>query len=390
MDISYILNQLGEDHHEYFNAVAPPIVQSSNFQFDTVDQLRQAFAAEYDVFLYSRGNNPTVDILRQKLAALDGAEDALVFNSGASAIFCAVLPFVKQGDHIVSVRSPYTWAQRLFDVILPRFGVSTTYIEGTELAHWQQATQPNTVLYYLESPNSWTYQLQPLEAVASLARSRGIITVIDNSYCTPLWQQPHRFGIDLSLQSATKYLGGHSDCVAGVLTGSKAHMSQIFYSEYMTTGAGATPFHAWLLLRGLRTLPLRLQRVADSTARLWPWLKQQAWVEQLLFPGDPDFSQAGLARQQMSNAGGLLTLVLRAQRVEQIEAFCNALQRFRMAVSWGGHESLLIPKCAGMPRQQFDAANPAHRQVRLYVGLEEPAVLQADLEQASQHLIDPM
>ncbi len=389
MDISYILNQLGEDHHEYFNAVAPPIVQSSNFQFDTVDQLRQAFAAEYDVFLYSRGNNPTVDILRQKLAALDGAEDALVFNSGASAIFCAVLPFVKQGDHIVSVRSPYTWAQRLFDVILPRFGVSTTYIDGTEPDHWQQATQPNTVLYYLESPNSWTYQLQPLEAVASLARSRGIITVIDNSYCTPLWQQPHRFGIDLSLQSATKYLGGHSDCVAGVLTGSKAHMSQIFYSEYMTTGAGATPFHAWLLLRGLRTLPLRLQRVADSTARLWPWLKQQPWVEQLLFPGDPDFPQAGLARQQMSNAGGLLTLVLRAQRVEQIEAFCNALQRFRMAVSWGGHESLLIPKCAGMPRQQFDAANPAHRQVRLYVGLEEPTVLQADLEQASQHLIDP-
>jgi cystathionine beta-lyase/cystathionine gamma-synthase len=165
-------------------------------------------------------------------------------------------------------------------------------------------------------------------------------------------------------------------------------MSKIFYSEYMTTGAGATPFHAWLLLRGLRTLPLRLQRVADSTARLWPWLKQQPWVEQLLFPGDPDFPQAGLARQQMSNAGGLLTLVLRAERVEQIEAFCNALQRFRMAVSWGGHESLLIPKCAGMPRQRFDAANPAHRQVRLYVGLEEPAVLQADLEQASRHLSD--
>ncbi|MCU0335178.1 MAG: PLP-dependent transferase, partial [Chitinophagaceae bacterium] len=228
MDISYILNQLGEDHASYFNAVSPPIVQTSNFLFDTVDDLRQAFAAEYDVYLYSRGNNPTLEILKQKLAALDGAEDALVFNSGASAIFCSVLPFVKSGDHIVSVRSPYTWAQRLFDVILPRFGVSTTYIDGTELAHWQQATQPNTVLYYLESPNSWTYQLQPLEAVAGFARSRGIITVIDNSYCTPLWQQPHQLGIDLSLQSATKYLGGHSDCVAGVLTGSKAHLSQIF------------------------------------------------------------------------------------------------------------------------------------------------------------------
>jgi len=142
LDLSYILNQLGEQHEEYFNAVSPPIVQTSNFLFDTVDGMRQAFAAEYDVFLYSRGNNPTVEILKQKLAALDGAEDALVFNSGASAIFCSVLPFVKSGDHIVSVKAPYTWAQRLFDVILPRFGVTTTYIDGTALNTGRQLRNP--------------------------------------------------------------------------------------------------------------------------------------------------------------------------------------------------------------------------------------------------------
>jgi cystathionine beta-lyase/cystathionine gamma-synthase len=386
MDISYILNELGEDHASYFNAVAPPIIQTSNFLFETVDDMRKAFADEYDVFLYSRGNNPTVEILKKKLAALDGAEDALVFNSGASAIFCAVLPFVKSGDHIVSVRAPYTWAQRMFDVILPRFGVTTTYIDGTDISNWEQATEDNTVLYYLESPNSWSYALQDLKAVATLAKSKNIITVIDNSYCTPLYQQPIAFGIDLSLQSATKYIGGHSDTVAGVLSGSKAHMAKIFHSEYMTTGAGATPFHAWLLLRGLRTLPIRLERITKTTYEMIAWLKSQAWVEHLLFPFDASFPQYELANRQMKNACGLLTFSLKAASLMEIENFCNALKRFRMAVSWGGHESLIIPKCAAMKKEQFDAANFQHRQVRMYIGLEDAAYLQADLEQAAKVL----
>jgi cystathionine beta-lyase/cystathionine gamma-synthase len=345
--------------------------------------MRKAFASEYDVFLYSRGNNPTVEILKQKIAALDGAEDALVFNSGASAIFCSVLPFVKSGDHIVSVKAPYTWAQRMFEVILPRFGVSHTYIDGTDIAHWEAATQPNTVLYYLESPNSWTYELQDLAAVAALAKSRNIVSIIDNSYCTPLYQRPLDFGIDLTLQSATKYLGGHSDTVAGVLSGSKAHMEKIFNSEYMTTGAGATPFHAWLLLRGLRTLPVRLERVTRTTHAMVAWLKEQPWVESVIFPMDEAFPQLQLAKKQMKNACGLLTLHLKADTVNQIETFCNSLQRFRMAVSWGGHESLVIPKCAGMTRDSFDAGNPSHRQIRMYVGLEDLDVLCNDLQQAA-------
>lgn len=386
MDISYILNELGEDHAAYFNAVSPPIIQTSNFLFETVEDMRKAFADEYDVFLYSRGNNPTVEILKKKLTALDGAEDALVFNSGASAIFCSVLPFVKSGDHIVSVKAPYTWAQRMFEVILPRFGVTTSYIDGTDISNWEQATQGNTVLYYLESPNSWSYALQDLEAVATLAKSKNIITVIDNSYCTPLYQQPLAFGIDLSLQSATKYIGGHSDTVAGVLSGSKAHMEKIFNSEYMTTGAGATPFHAWLLLRGLRTLPIRIERITKTTYEMLDWLQQQSWVEHLLFPLDPAFPQYELAKRQMKNACGLLTFSLKAASLVQLENFCNALKHFRMAVSWGGHESLIIPKCAGLPKEQFDAANMTHRQVRMYIGLEEAGYLQADLEQAAVHL----
>src|SRR5262249_25035023 len=211
MDISYIINELGEEREQYFNAIAPPIIQTSNFKVDTVDELKALFEDEYSGYLYSRGLNPTVEILRKKLAALDGAEDALVFNSGASAIFASVLANIKSGDHIVSVEKPYTWAQRMFDVILPRFGVTTTYIDGRSIENFERAILPNTSLIYLESPNSWSFALQDIGAVAELARSENITTIIDNSYCTPLHQRPIEMGIDIAMQTATKYISGHSD-----------------------------------------------------------------------------------------------------------------------------------------------------------------------------------
>src|SRR4051812_33793973 len=184
-------------------------MQTSNFVFDTVEQMRNAFKDEYSTYLYSRGRNPTVDMLRRKLAALDEAEDCLVFNSGAAAIFAAVLANVKSGDHIVSVNQPYSWAQKTFDVILPRFNVTTTYIDGRETEHFEKAIRPNTSIIYLESPNSWDYAIQDLEAVALLAKKHKIVTICDNSYSTPLYQKPVSLGIDLVLQSATKYIGGH-------------------------------------------------------------------------------------------------------------------------------------------------------------------------------------
>src|SRR5258706_13619712 len=183
-EISNIINELGEDREHYFNAVAPPIIQSSNFIFNTVDEMRKALENEYSTYLYSRGLNPTVDILRKKLAALDAAEDCLVFNSGAAAIFASVLANVKTGDNIVSVDQPYTWAQKMFNVILPRFGVTTTYIDGRYIEQFERAILPNTTLIYLESPNSWDFALQDLSAVAQLARAEGIVTICDNSYCT--------------------------------------------------------------------------------------------------------------------------------------------------------------------------------------------------------------
>lgn len=386
LDVSYIINELAEDRDLYFNAIAPPIAQTSNFAFKKVDDLRKAFEDEMSGYLYSRGLNPTVDILRKKLAALDGAEDCLVFNSGAAAIFAGVLATVKSGDHIVSVRNPYTWAQRTFDVVLSRFGVTTTYVDGRDAGNFEEALQPNTTLIYLESPNSWTYELQDLEAIAQLAKTKRIVTMIDNSYCSPLYQRPIDFGIDICMQTATKYLGGHSDTLGGVLTGSKEIMKKIFDSEYLNIGSGIQPFNAWLLIRGLRTLPARLERITRTTSKVFSYLATHPKVDRVVYPMDEKFPQFQLAKKQMKGACGLLTFTLKNGTLNSITTFCEALEHFMMAVSWGGHESLILPKCAGIPPEEFCPGNLEHQYIRVYTGLEDPAYLVRDLEQAFEKI----
>lgn len=382
MDNSFIINELAEQRSQYFNAISPPIMQTSNFAFRKVDHLRKVFEDEQSDYLYTRGLNPTVDILSQKLAALDGAEDALVLNSGASAIFAAVLSNVKSGDHIISVNKPYTWAQKMFNNILPRFGVDTTYVDGTSIKNFEEAVRENTALIYLETPNSWTYEIQDLAAIAALAKRHNIITVCDNSYCTPLYQRPIELGIDLSLQSATKYIGGHSDVVAGVLSGSRKMTAKIFNSEFMNMGLQISPFDAWLLTRGLRTLPVRLQKITGTTAKMVDWLRKQPKIEEVLFPLSPDNKQYELAKKQMSGACGLVTVVMRVDTIEEINKFCESLKHILMAVSWGGYESLALPGCAIVPPKDFDKNNRAHRMIRFYFGLEEPEYLAEDIAQA--------
>lgn len=386
MELSFILNELGENRSDYFNAIAPPIIQTSNFQVRKVDELRNLFADESSGYLYSRGINPTVDILREKLAALDRAEDALVFNSGAAAIFAAVLANIQADEHIVSVQKPYTWAQRMFDNILPRFNVETTYVDGTQVENFAEAIRPNTRIIYLESPNSWNYALQDLRAVSELARDHGIITICDNSYCTPIYQRPIEMGIDLALQSATKYIGGHSDTVAGVLSGSSAMIKKIFDSEYLNIGSGIQPFNAWLLIRGLRTLSARLDRISATTPKIVHFLQNHPQVERVLFPLDVTFPQYELAMEQMSGACGLLSFYLYADSREEIVRFCESLHHIMMAVSWGGHESLILPGCASLQDDEFNPLNPGHRILRLYVGLEDADYLIRDLERGFESM----
>lgn len=378
--LSYILNELGEDREMYFNAVTPPIFQTSNFSFKTVKDFRKGFDDESSSFIYSRATNPTLKILSQKMAALDGAEDCLVFNSGAGTIFAAVLANVKSGDHIISVKDPYSWAQKMFNNVLPRFNVSTTYVDGRDTENFKKAIQPNTSLIYLETPNSWSFYLQDLEAVAQLAKSKNIVTICDNSYCTPVYQRPLDLGIDLVLQSATKYINGHSDVVAGVLCGKKEMIKKIFNSEYMNMGIGTTPFNAWLILRGLRTLPARLERIAATTKKVVNYLKTKKEIEEINFPFDEDFPQYQLAQKQMQGACGLFSFILKTKKIEAIENFCENLQHILMAVSWGGHESLIMPACASMNVKDFDAGNKDHRRVRMYVGLEDADYIIEDLE----------
>jgi cystathionine beta-lyase/cystathionine gamma-synthase len=222
--------------------------------------------------------------------------------------------------------------------------------------------------------------------VAELAKAENIITIIDNSYCTPLFQKPIEYGIDLAMQTATKYISGHSDTLGGVLSGSKQMIEKIFNNEYMNAGAGIQPFNAWLLLRGLRTLPARLDRITASTQKVLAYLKQHPKVESVIFPFDENFPQLTLARQQMKGACGLMTFVIKADNIMQIENFCNSLKHIYMAVSWGGHESLVIPKCSGIKRESFIATSKEHRMLRLYVGLEEPEYLIKDLEQAFEKM----
>lgn len=385
-DISYILNELGEDREDYFNAIAPPIVQTSNFEFKRIADLRERFKDEYGGYLYSRGLNPTVDILRKKLAALDGAEDCLVFNSGAAAIYSSVVPFVSQGDHIISVRKPYTWAQKLFDLWLPKFGVTTTYVDGRTIQNIENVIQTNTKIIYLESPNSWDYAIQDLKRISALAKSKNILTVVDNSYCTPIYQKPIELGIDISIQSATKYIGGHSDVVAGVLCGPKILLKKIFDLDYLLVGNGIQPFNAWLLIRGLRTLPVRLEAISKTTRLVIEYLKCHPKIEKVLFPLDPDFDQYHLASEQMQGACGLFSVIVRTEKAEYIERFCEALKCFFIAVSWGGYESLVIPKVAGIEISSFDAHQTDHRMIRFYVGLESADYLINDLKQALEFL----
>lgn len=382
MDLSYILNHLGEERDSYFGAVAPPIVQSSNFYYRSVAGLRQAFLNEQHSRLYTRGNNPTVEILRKKIAALAGAEDALVFSSGVAAITAAVLSQLNAGDHAICVRKPYGWTHRLFTKFLPRFGVTATMVAGTDVANFEKAIQPNTRVIFLESPNTFTFDLQDIPAIVKLARQHNIITIIDNSYSTSLGQRCIEMGVDIEVHSASKYYGGHSDVVAGYVICSQKIITQIFESEFLNLGGIISPNDAWLLIRSLRTLPLRLQQSRTSTEKIVAWLEQHPQVEKVVYPFSKTFPQYELAQRQMKHGSGLFTMFIKARDVEQVELFCNSLKKFLMAVSWGGHESLLMPACSFPVQQHYKDDVYPFNLIRFYIGLEDADSLMEDLSQA--------
>ncbi|MDR7224436.1 PLP-dependent transferase [Aminobacter aminovorans] len=368
-------------HDEPFpgGAVVPPIYQTSLFTFDSYAEMADVFAGRSTKPIYSRGNNPTVMEFESKIAALEGAEAARGFSSGMAAISSTVLAFVGAGERIVAVRNCYGDAYRLFERLLPHLGIKVDYVDGSD-PDAVKAALPGAAMLYLESPTSMMFELQELEVLTALAKAQGIVTVIDNSWATPLFQKPILHGVDIVMHSASKYLGGHSDTVAGVVAGSAEHIRRINERTYPYLGAKLSPFEAWLLLRGLRTLPLRLPHHMKSGLTIAERLKGHAHVERV---NHPAFSNHP-GKKTLAGYSGLFSFEV----TEDIDvpAFTDALKLFRIGVSWGGHESLVVPALASL--QQTPDANSigrfgvSPRTIRLNVGLENVEDLWADVSRA--------
>jgi cystathionine beta-lyase len=382
MHLSDILFHHGENRKEYYNSVSPPIIQSSNFVFENLADFRKAFGEEMESVIYTRGNNPTVSILRKKIAKLEKAEDCLVFGSGASANAMAILSQVHHGAHVVCVNNAYSWTYNILTQYLPKFGVSHTFVDGTNLEEIEAAIQPNTTLLFLESPTSIVLELQDLKACAAIAKKQGIVTAIDNSYASPIFQRPIEHGIDIVIHSGTKYLNGHSDVIIGVVCSSKEIIKKMFYAEFMTLGAIISPNDAMLVIRGLRTLELRMKRCHESAMEVTSYLESHPKVEKVNYPFSPNSPQFDLAKKQMDGAGGLFSLHLKTDSFEKAELFFHQLERFSLAVSWGGHESLVLPFCAFYNVPGKENTNLPFNLVRFYIGLEDPKWLIEDLKQA--------
>jgi cystathionine beta-lyase len=381
MDISEILNHSGEERASYFGAVSPPLFQTTNFCFPDVSSMRESLKKEMEVPFYTRGFNPTVGILRKKIAALEKAEDALVFGSGSAAIAAAVLSVVSSGDHVLCVSKPYSWTHSLLSKYLAKFNVASDFYPGGDAKEFEKQIRPETKLIYLESPNSLTFEIQDLAAIAAIAKSRNIVTIADNSYASPLNQSPISLGIDLVVHSASKYLNGHSDVVAGVVAGNSERIKKMMATEFMTLGAIISTHDAWLILRGLRTLEIRVNRSSESAAKVVSFLASHPAVEELYYPMLDSHPGSDIAKKQMCKGGGLLSMKIKTSDEAGIERFCNSLKRFLLATSWGGYESLVFPVCAVQASRSFENPLPFNL-VRLYIGLENPDDLISDLKQA--------
>lgn len=373
------LQHLGEEFH-HLGAVTPPIFQTSLFVHETFDSLRGKLAdssMEKEHYVYSRVGNPNLTMVEKKLAMLEGTEDSLVFGSGMAAISAAILYGVRAGDHVVCVDTAYGPTRSFLLEYLPGIGVETTMVVGVEAEEIFGAVRDNTKLIYLESPSSILFRAQDLAVVTGFARERGILTLIDNSNCSPIYQNPASMGVDIVLHSATKYLAGHSDVVAGALCASREICRAIELREGQWLGARLAPFDAWLLLRGMRTLRLRVEEAQIVGRELFEFLRGRDEVAEIYYSGDPEHPQAGLIARQQSGHTSLVTIVPRRQEEGWVREVLERLRVFQMGVSWGGYESLAVPilgKPMDWPEEKWA--------IRFYGGLEDAEDLKEDIEQA--------
>jgi len=365
--------------------VSVPIVQTSTFAFESAEHGAAIFAGENDGFLYTRLGNPTQEALECRLAALEGGEAALALASGMAACTTAVLTLCGSGDHVVSGDTLYGGTHQLFTHTLPRLGVAVTEVDATDPGNFERAITPATKLLYVETPANPTLVLTDLPAVAAIARRRGIPLLVDNTFCTPVLQRPLEMGADIVLHSATKYIGGHGDAIAGILVGSSEFINRARFETLRDVGGCISPFNAWLLIRGLKTLALRVRQHGENAMVVAEWLQMHPKVTRVIYPGLPSHPQHELAKRQQAGFGGLISFLVAGGRGAG-RTVMNSVELCTLAVSLGDVDTL-IEHPATMTHSTYSEAellkvgiDPA--MVRLSVGLEDPADVIADLAQA--------
>lgn len=362
------------------SAVSPPIWQTSTFSAETAEDFAEIAIATTPAAFYTRYGNPTHKQVSATIAALEGGEEALVTSSGMGAIFATVVSHLERGDHIVAQRNHYAGSTTLFKDILPRWGIECTVVDQTKTDEFAAAINRRTKLIYVETPTNPLMQITDLRAIAELGKASNVTTIVDNTFATPVNQRPIELGIDAVVHSATKYLGGHHDLTAGAIIGSGDFIEKV-WKFAIVSGATLSPFDGWLLLRGIRTLGLRVERHNSNGMALARFLSEHPKIESVYYPGLESHEQHELAKSQMSGFTGMLSIELRGG-YSAAEAFIAGLKLATRAASLGGFESLVVHPAAmwglQLTPEVRESTGISESLVRISVGLEDEVDLIRD------------
>lgn len=374
--VDSLLVKAGREHGRSAISVNPPVHRASTYLFETLADFETASKTPFDGPFYGRVGTPTTFAFEQAVCALEGGHRTIATSSGVAAIGAALLAFLDRGDHVLVVDTVYEPVRRFCNRMLSRLGIETTFYDPAAGADIASLVRPNTRVIYLESPGSGTFEMQDLRAIVAVARERGLRTIIDNTWATPVFLQPLSLGIDVSVQSATKYIVGHSDAMLGTVT-TTAETYDAVRRSTQDLGACAGSEECNLGLRGLRTLGVRLRRHEASALTLAAWLENQPQVARVLHPGLPSFPGHALWKRDFSGACGLFSVELLPCDTASLRAMVDGLSHFGIGFSWGGYESLVLP-VHPETRQiaRWDGQGPV---LRLHVGLEAVEDLRDDL-----------
>lgn len=375
----------GRTDKDPHGSLASPIYQNVTFTFDRVEDGQKLFSKEASGYWYTRGNNPTTNELEQRLAILEKTEAAIAFGSGMGAISAALIANLKSGDHIIATPSLYGCTFTLIHDLLEKFGVTISHVDLNDADAVNASIQTNTKIIYMESPVNPLLDVFDLERIANQAKQHGLLTICDNTLMSPVLQNPAVHGVDIVVHSATKYLNGHGDVLAGVACGTQEMMDHIRGTTLNDLGAVISPNDAWLLMRGLKTLSLRVHKHVDNATRIAEFLEQHSGVKKVYYPGLASHPAQSLMGTQMHGGGGIVCVELDAD-LEQSKRFMNALELCLRAVSLGDPETLVSHpasmSASNIPEAQRARMGISDSLIRIAVGLEHHQDIIDDLEQA--------